>query len=668
VANWERARLAGASRFTSGSRKAWYSLSQSLTKPGPQPRDTPPSAAQSDVSHWFRRDRLLLGATALCGLIISYQLGVTVAKPIWSGLVTDWLRAALSWPELLLVVYVSIRLTRARWPGALSWWMFSAALLSYAIARNLWTVDDQLIFHHGVPFPTFPDLFFVLQYPFFFLAVVFWPHGREWGPRLIIILDGVILMGAATALSWYFILLPVYAKSGLTPLARTVSLAYPVVDLFVIFALTMTLLRPRRTQGDRLVLGVLVMAVICLIAADAWVGWLLLYSAHIYTTGNPPDLFWLAFYLLVPLASLIQLRLIQRKPLWNREVAVARINRESIQRRDLMVSLRFIFPFVAALLTTTAILIRATMTVVYLGWRSLIAPYAVCFGLLLLVVIRQELVFLQNAQLRHERELARASDLAQREIIRRKDEFLSVVGHELKTPLTCLQGYTELLARHFTTWRPQEGEAKDLARKVTLARTAIEHSRDSVRRIAGLVDHMLDDARARDSHLLLLVEPCDLSAIVSQAVVEHRLLASGRTIRLELPASRPVPVIADAMRIGQVVNNYLSNALKYSKEDLPVAVRLEAVGDWARVSVRDEGIGIPILEQAHVWERFHRIEGTKVQSGSSVGLGVGMYISKSIIERHSGQVGVQSSPGHGSTFWFTLPIAAPPLNTPPRDE
>src|SRR5262249_26024833 len=160
----------------------------------------------------------------------------------------------------------------------------------------------------------------------------------------------LLLMGAATALSWYFILSPVYAQSGISPLARSVSMAYPIGDLFVIFALTMTLLRPRRSQGDRLVLGVLVLAVICLISADAWVGWLLLYGSHVYKTGSPPDLFWLMFYLLVPLASLIQLRLIQQKPLWSREVPAERLSRRGLQRHDLIASLRFAFPFVAALL------------------------------------------------------------------------------------------------------------------------------------------------------------------------------------------------------------------------------------------------------------------------------------------------------------------------------
>ncbi len=280
-------------------------------------------------------------------------------------------------------------------------------------------------------------------------------------------------------------------------------------------------------------------------------------------------------------------------------------------------------------------------------------------GLLLLILVRQQITFLEMSQLRREAEYARASEQATRQLNRRKDEFLGIVSHELRTPLTSLQGYLELLARRFSAWRPTEGEAGELARNVASARTAIQYSEESVRRIAQLVDEILDDTRIRDGRLVLHREPCDLGAIVRKAVEEQQALAPGRTIRLEIPAATLVPVMADARRIAQVVTNYLTNALKYSKADRPVEVCLEVTGDQARVSVRDEGIGVPATEQAHVWERFHLIDGNKVQSGSGVSLGVGLHISKSIIEGHQGRVGVQSVPGQGSTFWFTLPLARP---------
>jgi signal transduction histidine kinase len=188
------------------------------------------------------------------------------------------------------------------------------------------------------------------------------------------------------------------------------------------------------------------------------------------------------------------------------------------------------------------------------------------------------------------------------------------------------------------------------------------------------------------------------------AVEEQRAAEPERTILLELPSGgQPVLVLADAERIAQVVSNYLTNALKYSKEARPVVVRLEVVrdaeksgegreggegdgresdgresdgreseggkgelggeGEVARVSVHDEGIGVPVAEQQQVWERFAVVAGTTVQSGSGISLGIGLHISRSIIEVHHGHVGLDSVPGQGATFWFTLPLA-PPIQLP----
>jgi signal transduction histidine kinase len=119
--------------------------------------------------------------------------------------------------------------------------------------------------------------------------------------------------------------------------------------------------------------------------------------------------------------------------------------------------------------------------------------------------------------------------------------------------------------------------------------------------------------------------------------------------------------MADAQRIGQVVTNYLTNALKYSPADRPVAVGLQVDNQQARLWVRDAGPGLPPEEQEHIWERFHQVKGIEVQSGSGVELGLGLYVCRTIIEQHHGQVGVQSARGAGSTFWFGLPLAVPAL-------
>jgi signal transduction histidine kinase len=150
--------------------------------------------------------------------------------------------------------------------------------------------------------------------------------------------------------------------------------------------------------------------------------------------------------------------------------------------------------------------------------------------------------------------------------------------------------------------------------------------------------------------------PCDLVVIVVEAVREQKLAAPARSIDVDLPPGITVPVLADVDRIGQVVTNYLTNALKYSADDKPVAVGLEVDGAMARVSVRDAGPGIPAAEQEHIWERFYRVPGIEHRSGSGIGLGMGLYISRTIVERHHGRVGVESHAGSGSIFWFTLPL------------
>jgi signal transduction histidine kinase len=177
--------------------------------------------------------------------------------------------------------------------------------------------------------------------------------------------------------------------------------------------------------------------------------------------------------------------------------------------------------------------------------------------------------------------------------------------------------------------------------------------------LTRLVNDLLDDSRIQGHRLELRLEPCDLAAIVHEAVEEHRQAAPTRTIRLDVSQGEAVPVIADADRIRQVIINYLTNALTYSRPDQPIDVGLRADGGMARVWVHDEGPGVPAADQDRIWERAYQVTGLKPQSGSHVGLGLGLYISRSIVEHHQGQVGVESTPGHGATFWFTLPLAGP---------
>ncbi|HKO24272.1 MAG TPA: HAMP domain-containing sensor histidine kinase, partial [Chloroflexota bacterium] len=176
--------------------------------------------------------------------------------------------------------------------------------------------------------------------------------------------------------------------------------------------------------------------------------------------------------------------------------------------------------------------------------------------------------------------------------------------------------------------------------------------------LSRLVNEMLDLARIQAGRLALHPEPTDLAALVREVVQEHQQRAPQRTIDLEVPSAEEVLVCADAERVAQVLASYLSNALKYSAADQPVAVGLHTEGSAARVWVRDRGPGLPAAEQARIWERFYRVPGIGHQDGASVGLGLGLHISRGIVERQGGQVGVASTPGDGAIFWFTVPLAS----------
>jgi signal transduction histidine kinase len=270
---------------------------------------------------------------------------------------------------------------------------------------------------------------------------------------------------------------------------------------------------------------------------------------------------------------------------------------------------------------------------------------------------------LYRSRLLSEREEARASELALRETQTQMDIFLGIAGHELKTPLTSLKLALQLGERRLQRLIQAEPDrAQDLA---PFQEQVVQVAHQAVR-LDRLVNDLLDVSRARVGRLDLYPEPADLAAIVGEAVEQQRQANPTRTLSFLFPSDRRVPITADADRIGQVVTNYLTNALKYSAEECPVVVGLEVESEQARVWVRDQGPGLPADEQDLIWERFHRVKGIEVQSGSGVGLGLGLHICRMIIERHRGQVGVQSAPGEGSTLWFTLPLGGQEENRLPE--
>jgi signal transduction histidine kinase len=598
-------------------------------------------------------DRVLLSAFVVCILLIGYQLSVTLLQPPWIKPVTDWLRTGLAWPQLLVVVWVAVRLLRTQQPGALAWSCAALGLLSYAIARTTWTIADVVLYPHGVPFPSLPDLFFILQYPCFFMALIFTPAlalGHRL-PGLRTLVDGLLWMSAITALVWYFVLLPISLQTGESPLAKQISIGYQVGDLVLFYGCVMALARPyRRTTRLALSFCLLSAAAASLFIADTWATLLLFHPQHTYRTGSVPDLFWFTCYLLIPVAAVVRLRVTPAELPPRRSVPSVRLS-----WRNMLAVMKFIAPSVAVVAASMVIIIAASLK--SRSTATMIGPELLCFALLLLALLRPAVLFVEQEQLRRERDMARAQESALRLAHARMETFLNVLAHEMRTPLTVLVGNVHLMARRLDALMRPDTRPEDYPRIATVLRTLVQYCEHGLQRMERLVEDVVDETRIRRDRLALRLESCDLAAVVGEAVAEQRALNPDRFIRWVAETS-PVLVLADASRIEQVVANYASNALKFSRDDQAVNVRLCTKERVAWVSVHDDGVGVPLAEQPHIWEKFYQAEGAKVQSGSHIGMGIGLYISKAIIDGHHGQVGIESAPHQGTTFWFTLPLAA----------
>ncbi len=240
-----------------------------------------------------------------------------------------------------------------------------------------------------------------------------------------------------------------------------------------------------------------------------------------------------------------------------------------------------------------------------------------------------------------------------RELDRLKDEFIALVSHELRTPLTSIRGYTELLL---------DGEAGELTDDQRQFLSVVERNSH---RLLHLVGDLLFLAQVEAGKLVLEVGTLDLGAVASESVETARPQAEAKAITLTL-ATSPVPAVAgDRARIAQLLDNLVSNAVKFTPEGGRVDVRVRAGESQAILEVRDSGLGIPAEEQEFLFERFFR---TSTATERAIqGTGLGLAISKAIVEAHSGRIAVASEEGAGTTFRVALPLHQP-AELPERTE
>lgn len=228
----------------------------------------------------------------------------------------------------------------------------------------------------------------------------------------------------------------------------------------------------------------------------------------------------------------------------------------------------------------------------------------------------------------------------------RKNDFISMVSHELKTPLTSLTAYIQLLLNK------AEQQQDDFAVN------ALSKANQQVKKMAVMINGFLNVSRIGSGKIYLTIQEFDFSALISEVIDE--MLVFTNTHKFIFTPSPEMMVSGDRDKIGQVISNFLSNAVKYSPAGKDITISCSRKDKQAELQVKDQGIGISIYDQQKLFERFYRVENKYTAHIS--GFGIGLYLCAEIIARHQGKIWVESTPGSGSEFYFTLPLIRKPEN------
>jgi signal transduction histidine kinase len=235
-----------------------------------------------------------------------------------------------------------------------------------------------------------------------------------------------------------------------------------------------------------------------------------------------------------------------------------------------------------------------------------------------------------------------------RELDQLKDAFVSSVSHELRSPLTAISGYVELL-----TLKPINELNPEKTKK------ALEIIQESTTRLTQFVNDILDVAKIKAGKMEIHKTPFDTRATCDSVFGLFQPLFTKKQINALQQMQDGLPVIpADGEKVRQVITNLLSNAYKFTPEGGRIILAAAKAGDVIRVSVQDNGVGIPKEHQHLIFGKFQQVPGTKNKASGPKGTGLGLAIAKGIVEAHGGKIGFESEAGKGTTFFFTLPINA----------
>jgi signal transduction histidine kinase len=499
-----------------------------------------------------------------------------------------------------LAIALAIRLHRPT--RRLPWLLFAAGNLSFAIADIIFNIIVN------PPVPSVADWFYLGGYPLLaaglgILMVAAGGHHRTAG-----LVEAAIVTVAFTLFQWVFVLDRIVDGGGSVG-ERVVAGAYPMMDVLLLAGLAGFFVTAAwRTPAFLL----LVASIGVMLVGDEAYG----VSPSTYRSGDWPDACWVLSYVLWAAAALhpSMRRLSQRRP----------------RTRQLRIHPARLGLLVVALVSAPLVLVVQHQRGAPLNiWAVAIAATAIS----VLVVMR--LVGILRALERIRSRLIEADRL--------KDEFVALISHDLRTPLTSIMGYVELVLDDDV--EPQLDDER---------RGFLEVVSRSSYRLMRLVDDLLFVARLQAGRLDLMPTLLDLTAVARQAADEARRQAATKGVELVFEGNGPVDVEADKGRMFQLLDNLVSNAIKFTPEGGRVEVHVARNGG-AVLEIRDTGVGFTADEAARVFDRFFRTEAAV--EGHVPGTGLGLFIAQAITQAHGGTISARPRAGGGAVFRVELPAA-----------
>jgi signal transduction histidine kinase len=497
-------------------------------------------------------------------------------------------------------ILTGVRVYRPSAP--LAWILFAIGNLCSAVGDLLSTLLND------PPIPSAADWVYLAGYPLLATGLVMLLIQAGGHHRRAAVGEALIITLAFSLVQWTYIIEAIVDGPG-SETERAVAAAYPMMDVVLLAALAGFFTTAAwRTPSFLL----LVAGVVPLLVADEIYG----LTANSYSSGDPVDLGWMLSYVLWGAAAL--------------HPSMRELSQARPRAQELRVSGVRIVVLTAALLAGPAVLLVQEARGVHYEVWAIAVPMMI---IAVLVVLR--LATILRALERIRLQLVEAD--------RVKDEFVALISHDLRTPLTSIMGYSEL-ALDDDLEPPIDSERRGYLEIV---------SRSS-HRLLRLVDDLLFVARLQAGRLDLTPTALDLRDVARQAAVEGQRRAEAKGIELVFRAGGPAEIEADRGRIFQLLDNLVSNAIKFTPEGgvIEVSVRTNAS---AVLEVRDTGVGFTTEEAGRIFERFFRTDAAV--EGQVQGTGLGLYIAHAITEAHGGTISATPREGGGAVFTVELPRA-----------